>query len=401
MRPACVSARPRIVVGGFLGLLPAGGITWDYIQYPVGFAALGCDVFYIEDTRLWPIYQANEAGKGDCSANVTHLGRVMADFGLSDRWSYRDEVSGLWFGLTEPQVRDICRTADVFVNISCSTYMRDEYRRIPVRVLIDSDPMFTQIQCVTGTALAGGKSVLRELVDAHSHHFTFGQNVHAATCPVPKCGIQWRPTRQPICLPYWRVTDLPTRQDTAYTTVMNWSAAAPLQYDGQTWGQKNVEFARLMTVPKDVPDVRLAVAVGQTTGDPFPCEAAKSSGWTVLDPDECVPDWRCYRHFIEQSRGELSIAKETYVKARTGWFSCRSACYLAAGRPVVTQDTGWTDYLPSGTGLLAFRTQDEAVQALKQVEADPKMHARAARQIAEEHFDSNRVLGDLLEQLGV
>jgi hypothetical protein len=179
---------------------------------------------------------------------------------------------------------------------------------------------------------------------------------------------------------------------------MNWTAARQLQFDGETWGQKDLEFRRFVKLPDRVPDVSLAVAVGQTggAGDPFPSDEARDAGWRVLDPETCAPDWGTYRSFIESSRGEFSVAKETYVKARTGWFSCRSACYLAAGRAVVTQDTGWSRYLPSGEGLLAFDDIESAADALARVESDPARHSRAARNMAEEHFDSARVLGSML-----
>src|SRR5258708_16114177 len=146
----------RVIVGGYLGLLPAGGVTWDYVQYPAGFAALGHETYYIEDTRLWPMYQTDPNSE-DCSANVAHLASVMDAFRMSDRWAYRDEASGRCFGLSESTVRDLCRSADVFVNVSCSTFLRDEYRDIPVRVLIDSDPMFTQIQYATRAAFTTGQ----------------------------------------------------------------------------------------------------------------------------------------------------------------------------------------------------------------------------------------------------
>ena len=390
--------RLRIVVGGYVGLLPAGGVTWDYIQYPAGLAALGHDVYYIEDTRLWPMYQPDGSDWGDASASVTHLRRVMDAFDLSSRWSYRDEASGKTFGLDVKKVNEICRTADVFINVSCSTFMRDEYRAIPARVLIDTDPMFTQIQYLSQQMFTPGEPGLRNLVDAHNFHFTFGENVRGDDCRMPDCGINWRPTRQPVCLPYWRASTPPTLNGSAYTTLMNWTAAPPLRYDGEEWGQKDLEFRRFVKLPDHAPNVRLAVGVGQTggAGDPFPAAEARAAGWDVLDPQTCAPDWRAYRSFIEDSRGEFSVAKETYVKARTGWFSCRSACYLAAGRAVVTQDTGWAKYVPAGEGLLAFDDIESAADALAQVEADPVRHSRAARAIAEEYFDSARVLPTLL-----
>jgi hypothetical protein len=384
----------RIVVGGFLGLLPSGGITWDYIQYPLGFASLGHDVFYIEDTRLWPVYQADN---GSCRANVEHLDRVMTAFGLGARWAYRDEVTGKCFGMTAAQVDEVCRSADVFVNVSCSTVLREEYRSIPVRVLIDTDPMFTQIQQETQAGFTAGETGITSLIAGHSHHFTFGENFGAADCLMPVSGVAWKPTRQPVCLDEWTVSSPP--KEAPYTTVMNWSAGKPLSYGGQTWGQKDIEFRRIFDLPRRATQ-RLAVAVGQTMGTRFPADEARASGWQVIDPEVSARDWVAYKRFIEQSAGELSVAKETYVKARTGWFSCRSACYLASARPVVTQDTGWSRHIPSGAGLFAFTSEDEAVEALNEIDSDPERHAAAARGIAEDFFDSRRVLTRLLADAG-
>lgn len=403
-----MSKRLRIVVGGYVGLLPAGGVTWDYVQYPAGFAALGHDVYYVEDTRLWPIYQPAGSDWGDASESVAHLRRVMEAFDLSSRWAYRDEASGRTFGMSAEQLKEVCREADVFVNVSCSTYMRDEYRRIPARALIDSDPMFTQIQYLSQQMFTPGEPGLRDLVDAHNFHFTFGERVGSGDCRMPDCGVRWRPTRQPVCLQHWRATTPPAPSSVAdddgaaYTTLMNWTAAKQLRHGGETWGQKDVEFRRFLHLPSLVSEVPLAVAVGQTggAGEPFPAAEARASGWRVLDPEVSAPDWRSYRDFIESSRGEFSVAKETYVKARTGWFSCRSACYLASGRPVVTQDTGWSEHLPEGEGLLAFDTPEGAAHALRSVEADPARHSSAARAVAEEYFDSSRVLAALLAEMG-
>jgi hypothetical protein len=391
--------RLRIIVGGFLGLLPAGGVAWDYVQYPAGFAALGHDVYYVEDTRLWPIYQSPDGGGADCSPNVAHLAAVMSAFGLDGRWAYRDEASGACFGLTEGGWREVCRTADVFLNLSCSTPLREEYRTIPARALVDTDPMFTQIQYVSQDGFTPGAPAMRELVAGHTHHFTFGENVGAADCSVPECGVTWQPTRQPVCLDRWRPAS-PASADAPFTTVMNWASGKPLCVNGETWGQKDVEFGRILRLPREVPEVLLAVAVGRTGGGPVPAEEITGAGWRVLDPNVCCPDWASYRDFIGRSRGEFSVAKETYVKARTGWFSCRSACYLAAGRPVVTQETGWSRFLPTGRGLFAFDGLGDAAEALRAAARDPVGQGRAARAIAEEFFDSRRVLNDLLTRLG-
>ncbi|HEY2157859.1 MAG TPA: hypothetical protein VGH33_19680, partial [Isosphaeraceae bacterium] len=218
--------RLRVIVGGFLGLLPAGGVAWDYAQYPAGLAALGHDVIYLEDTGLWPVYQADGA---DASPNVAHVAAVMDAFGLRGRWAYRDEVSGRCFGLSETEVREFCRTADVLLNLSCSTRLRDEYRAIPARVLVDTDPMFTQIQYVARDGFTPGESSMKALIEGHNHHFSFGENVGAPDCRVPDCRVVWLPTRQPICLDRWSATPPPSSPDAAFTTVMNWAAGKVLR----------------------------------------------------------------------------------------------------------------------------------------------------------------------------
>jgi hypothetical protein len=389
----------RIIVGGFLGLLPAGGIAWDYAQYPVGFAELGHDVFYIEDTRLYPFYKKEGGAWNDSSLCVAHLQKVMEFFGMSGRWAYLDEASGKCFGLSEERVFEVTEAADVFVNISCSTVMRDEYRRIPARVLIDSDPMFTQIQYLSQQTFTPGASGMHELIDAHNYYFTFGENIGAVDCRIPTCDLNWRATRQPICLDYWKA-DLPDK-NRSLTTLMNWAAAKTLKFDGEEWGQKDVEFRKFIKIPQIAREVKFAVAVNQTpqTGrDAFPVSEVEENGWQVLNPNGCAENQTDYQDFIKNSLGEFSVAKQTYVKARTGWFSCRSACYLAAGRPVVTQETAWSRFIPTGSGLFSFDEPNEAIEAIRRVTSEPKKHSRAARAIAEEFFDSRNVLAAMLEQ---
>jgi hypothetical protein len=389
--------KPRIVVTGFVGLFPFGGVAWDYVQYVLGFAALGWDAIYLEDTGAWPVYQD---GYQDCSLNVAHIAATMERFGLADRWAYRDAISGECFGLSNSALREFCRTADVFLNLSCSAMLRDEYATIPVRALVDTDPMFTQIQYLSGRSLEGGPSGMRQLIEDHTHRFTLGASVGSAYCQIPTLDLHWHPTRPPIVLKLWDATDPPIGTPSCYSTVMNWRVVDDVEFEGQQWGQKDVEFLRFLRLPGRVPEIPLGVAVSQTPGTEFPLEAARDAGWIVLDPALCAYDALSYQEFIVASRGEFSVAKQTYVKANTGWFSCRSVCYLASGRPVVTQDTTWSRLLPSGRGLIAFHDEETAVEALRQVEADPKAHSKAARAIAEEHFDSKVVLSEMLAQMG-
>lgn len=389
-------AKPRIVVTGFVGLFPFGGVAWDYAQYVAGFAALGCDVLYLEDTGAWPVYQQQL----DASSNIAHVAATMEYFGLQARWAYRDAISEEWYGLSSTAIEEFCRTADVLLNLSCSAPLREPYAQIPIRALVDTDPMFTQIQYLNEESLSGGPTGMRVLVENHTHHFTYGTSIGEADCRIPTLDLCWRPTHQPILLDLWPVTESPEGARHCYSTVMNWKLDREVTFDGEAWGQKDVEFMRIFNLPRRVPEIALGVAVSQAPESQFPTAAARESGWLVLDPAACAYDARSYKDFIVDSRGEFSVAKNTYVKARTGWFSCRSSCYLAAGRPVVTQDTSWSQRLPNGRGLLSFHDEESAIDALRQVESDPKVHSKAARAIAQEYFDSRHVLGEMLAAIG-
>jgi hypothetical protein len=383
-------------VTGFVGLFPYGGVAWDYAQYVRGLADLGCDVMYLEDTREWPNYQDPRL---DSSFNVSHVAATMEYFGLAGRWAYRDEVSGRCYGMSETQVRDFCRTADILLNVSCSATLRDEYRAIPVRALLDTDPMFTQIQYFTGASMCGGPGQMRDLIAGHTHFLTLGQNIGSPWCRIPTLELRWHPTRQPIVLRLWPEAVTPVNPSRSYTTVMNWNVVDELEFDGEPWGQKDVEFTRFLQLPRRVPELSFCVAVSEPYNGIFPLEQVRGAGWSVLDPEVCAGDARAYRQFICESRGEFSVAKQTYVKGNTGWFSCRSACYLASSRPVITQDTGWSRHIPQGRGLLAFDSEESAVEALRAVESEPMVHAKAAREIAHEYFDSKVVLTEMLDCL--
>ena len=388
----------KVVVTGYVGLTPAGGVTWDYMQYPLGFQELGCDVLYLEDTQQWPVYQDN-SGEITCAPNVEYLSSAMRRFGMQGRWAYRDEVTGRFFGRSQEDVGRFCAAADVLVNLSCSTPMREEYAAIPVRALVDTDPMFTHVQCVTGKTLCGVNSAMPRMIASHTHLFTFGENLGQPECEVPLAGKQWLNTRQPVVLKCWLVSGLP--EMAPYTSVFNWSAAKEFEFEGKRWGQKNTEFMRFLGIPRELPQVSFTIGVGQTTGDPFPVELVKSHGWKVRNASEIAADADSYQTFIRNSRAEFSVAKQTYIAAKTGWFSCRSACYLASGRPVVTQDTGWSKWIPNGCGLFAFTDSASASAAIRQIELEPERNAAAARNIAEDIFDSGKVLTKMLSDMGI
>jgi hypothetical protein len=380
----------RIIVTGLVGQFAFGGVAWDYLQYVEGFRRLGHDVVYLEDTENWPYNAIQQTYTADCTANVAYLRAVMERFGFDGRWIYRNCPDSTYHGMTEAETRAVCAHADLFVNVSGCGWLRPEYAAIPKKIFIDSDPLFTQV------ALLHPNRQARDRTLAHTVHFTFAENIGGPDCRIPDAGIRWLPTRQPIILDWWPVAATTPRD--VFTTVMNWNSYKPVEHDGTTWGQKNVELERFIELPRHTPQ-KLELACGQGGQPARALGRLRQCGWEIVDPDLCVPDpWR-YREYLSTSKGEWSVAKEGYVKSRSGWFSCRSACYLALGRPCVLQDTGWSHIYPTGNGLWAFQNMDEAVAGLAAVNADYAAQGAAARRVAENMFDASRVLGELLERV--
>lgn len=375
----------RIIVTGLIAQYPLGGVSWDYFQYVLGLARLGHDVYYFEDTGQWP-YNPHEGGtsKG-CEFNVEYLSGIMARYGLEDRWAYRFAWESQWFGLPDAKRREVMQSADLLINVSGVLERPEEYRSVRRLAYIDSDPVFTQVK------LARGQMDFRKLVGMHDVLFSFGECFSPA---VPDTGHRWLPTRQPVVLSEWNPEK--THRE-VYTTVMNWTSYKPVVFNGQTYGQKDTEFFRFIDLPVLVAPVVLELAVNEGKTRHTPRSLLTHKGWRVVDPAVVCPDFESYRRYIESSKGEWSVAKNGYVVGQAGWFSCRSACYLAAGRPVVVQDTGFHPVLPVGEGLLAFSSVDEAVAALREVEVNYPRHARAAREIAVSFFDAEKVLTRLLD----
>ena len=384
----------RILVSGLLAQYAFGGVIWDYVQYVLGFRALGHEVWYVEDTGEWPYNTELQTFTEDCTANVAALRRLMEEFGMGDRWIYRNGANGEFFGASETRARELIRTADLFANVSGAAHMTDIDFGGCHRMFLDGDPMFNQIDLIDPSAEGHGARVRN-----YDSHFTFGLNLGAPDCRVPTGGLNWKRTVQPIALDYWPYTADPSRR--GLTTIMNWASYAPREWEGETWGQKDLEFNRFLDVPQRVPEESFVLAMGQGQGRQRPTELLQQKGWTILEPYEVVPDHLSYRDFISGSKGEWSIAKNGYVKSRSGWFSCRTACYLAAGRPAIVQETGWSRYLPAGRGLFAFENEDDIARAVAELNRDYEGHRRAARRLAEEHFEAGKVCRDLLAQAGL
>ncbi len=391
-------SRLRIIVTGLVGLYPVGGVAWDYLQYVIGFARLGHDVYYHEDTWSWPYHPLEKTYTEDASYSAAYLADFFKSYApdLSQRWHYL-HLHEASFGMSRKSFDEVAATADIFLNVSGACMIPEELSPRCVKVFLDTDPGYNQIMLSERFDWSENVDRWCRSVEAHDQHFTYAENIHGPDCLVPKLHYDWKTTRMPMVLDLWEplAAVLPL-EASPWTTIMTWNAfKGKLIYKGVEYGSKGAEFEKLMDLPQHV-HPRLSVAVG---GVSAPLDRLASCGWQVVDgPGATVTPSR-YQQFIQESRGEISTAKNVYVALRTGWFSCRSACYLAAGRPVVVQDTGFRSIIPCGAGLLTFETAEEARAALELAEADYEGHSRAALQVARDHFDCELVLGKFVEDV--
>jgi hypothetical protein len=392
------NSRLRIIVTGLVGLYPVGGVAWDYLQYVVGLARLGHEVCYHEDTWSWPYHPVKKTNtpEGDYSAN--YIGDFFQTYApdLIHRWHYL-HLHETSFGMTREEFDRIAETADLFINVSGACMIPENLSPFCLKIFLDTDPGYNQI--MLSERLAWSENVERwcRSVADHDQHFTYAENIYGADCNIPLMDFAWKPTRMPVVLDLWAsLARQPAAGAFPWTTIMTWNAfKGKLVYQGVEYGSKGAEFEKLMELPKRL-QMPLKIAVGGVTA---PFARLAENGWEVVDGPEQTLTPASYQEFIQQSRGEISPAKHVYVALRTGWFSCRSACYLASGRPVVVQDTGFSSIYPGSEGLLAFTTAEEAVVGMLEVERDYERHARAARSIANEYFDARKVLGKMIEDL--
>jgi hypothetical protein len=376
----------RIVVSGFVVRGPLAGPTWHHLQYVAGLADLGHDVWFVEDNGDYaPCYDPlRDVADGDPRYGLAYAARVFDRIGLGARWAYHDSASGAWHGPAAGGIVERCRSADVWINVSGINPLRPWTERIPLRILVDTDPVFTQIDVLRDPAR-------RRFAEAHNAFFSFGESFGLAGCSTPDDGLPWQATRQPVVTRLWQPSPGPA--DGRYSTVMLWDSYDRREWDGRTYGMKSQEMERFVALPARRGE-RFEVALGSPSA---PHDRLRALGWRVPDPLALTRDPWVYQDYMRASKAEFSVAKHGYVATACGWFSERSAGYLACGRPVVVQDTGFSRHLPTGAGLLAFADLDEAVAAIDDVDARYAWHCRAARQLVEAHFDAGVVLSRLLD----
>ncbi len=388
--------RPRrkgkIVVFGILFWYPLAGVTFQFLHFLLGLRRLGYDPYYIEDCARW-IYdpRINDISP-DASGNISIVLPSLKAHGFGNRWAFRATYpGGKCHGMTEAQILRLYREADAFLNVTGAQDLRPEHLTSARRVYVETDPVAAQIR------IAQGRRETIQALEAHHVHFSYGENFGAPDCRVPLDRFHWIPTRQPVLLDFWQNPYAPN--GSPYTTIATWkNKGKDITFNGEKYyWSKNREFMKFIDLPQRRP-VPFELAVGREGNVQ---RTLQKYGWSWTDSIQISSDLERYRDYILRSRGEFTVAKDQNIRLRSGWFSDRSACYLAAGRPVITQETGFSNCLPTGRGLFGFETMDDILAAVDCIESDYEDHCRAAREIAREYFAAEKVLGKLMEQAGL
>lgn len=388
----------RIIVGGLVGQFPLGGVAWDYFHYVLGLDQLGHDVYYHEDTWVWPFDPRLQYPTDDISYTLKFLDEFFAAHApqLKDKWHYVLSHEK-HFGMTREAFTEVARTADIFLNVSGTCFIPDDLGSRCLKVFMDTDPGYNQIMLSERFAWSQNVDVWCHSVANHDRHLTYAENMYGPDCRIPRLDFDWRPTRCVVTLPHWEsVRNAPVPPDAAWTTILTWDwFKGKLTHGGMEYFSKMAEFEKYWDLPRRV-KTPLSIALN---GLKAPVKKIAEEGWRIQDAHESTLTPAKYQRFIATSAGEWSVAKNVYVATHSGWFSCRTSCYLAGARPAVVQDTGWSRFIPAGRGVIAFNNMEEAVAGIETVASDPDLHRAAAYDLAREYFAPDRVLPEMIESI--
>jgi hypothetical protein len=368
-----------------------GGHSWVLLQYLLGFKKLGWEVLLIDVLTADMCFDA--AGKPcslEHSVNLAALRNVMSRFGLEDDYVLLFNQDKSCIGQSREQVLERVGRSAMLLNVMGFLSDEEIIGRASKHVFLDIDPGFGQMWESLGLA---------RIFDGYDDYVTIGENIGQPECNIPSCGKPWITTPQPVVLDYW-----PARigqHHHGMTSVVSWRGAyGPVTFRGKVYGLRAHEFRKFWTLPKRTGQ-KFQLALSIHPNDSADSDILRGNGWSIVDPVKIAGDPWAYQSFIQESESEIMIAKNLYVDTRSGWFSDRSICYLASGKPVLAQDTGLKSIYPVGEGLILFSTLEEAIDGVAQLQRDYSRHARAAREIAETYFESDKVLGNLLRKLGI
>ena len=386
-----MASRGRIVVLHFAGQMPLAGIAWQAMHYVLGLERLGYEAWYVEDHGANPYDPRINSVVMDCGYNVACIKRMMDEYGLGHRWAYWDAINDVWHGLSRDEVFRLYRDSDALINLCGAVRLRDEHMACRRRIMIDTDPVYEQIKYAEADPAA------RAYLDAHTDFFTYGENVGGPGWIVPLCGIPWKSTRPPVVVDEWPTdTTAPAR----FSTIATWeNKGKNISFGGETYvWSKHVNFLRFLDMPQRT---KQPFTMAMLPPTPEVEAEVTAKGWHLVDPRPVSATMDSYAQFICGSRGEFTVAKDIYVRPNSGWFSDRSVCYLAAGRPVVTMATGFSRFYPVGDGLFEYSDAEDAAAAIAAINADYARHSKAARMMAAEYFGSDGVISALMAEAGL
>lgn len=379
-----------------MGSCPIAGVVWQHIHYIVGLQRLGHEVYYIEDSARIPYNPVTFEVVDDFTHAAEVLARLGDQHGFAGRWAFRARYlpGHPTAGLDGPAINRLYAEADAILNVCGSQELNEELLVSDRLLYVESDPGVEQIKVDKG---------VQGTIDYLARHralFTFGENVGTEHFPVPVHGRNWFPTRQPVVTDLWR-TEGPPLPGAVFTTVANWSTAGKkdIEWRKETYvWSKSLEFLKFVDAPRCTGET---FEIATDIKDAPTAQLFDRNGWRRIPPHELSADFDAYRRYFQNSKGEFTVAKDQYVRLHTGWFSDRTACYLAAGRPAITQETGFSRLYGGDGGLFAFRHMEDIQAAVAAINADYARHSRAAFAVAHEVFEAERVLADLLHRAGI
>jgi len=388
--------RKKIVVMGFTAGVPIAGVIWQHVHYIVGLQRLGHEVYYIEDSARIPYNPVTYDTSNDYSYAAGILQKLAAQFGFEGRWSYcaRYLPDHPCAGMPKSRIVELYKEADAILNICGTQEFNDDLLQSDRILYVESDPGVEQIK------VDKGEQSTVEYLDKHHALFTFGENIGSPEFPVPLHGMTWLPTRQPVVTDLWRAKT-PPPDGAVFTTVANWNTSGrkDIEWRGDKYlWSKSLEFLKFVEAPaRSGEEFELATTIKEEATR----ELFQKNRWRFTSPEAMSIDYDDYLRYLQNSKGEFTAAKDQYVRLDTGWFSDRTACYLAAGRPAITQETGFTKHYGGSKGLFAFKTVDEIAEAVREINSDYAAHCQAAWEVAHEYFEAEKVLASMLERAGI
>jgi hypothetical protein len=382
----------KIVVLHLAARYPFAGVIWQLLHHLIGFRQLGLDVYYVEEQPY--VYDPTiDSNTSETSNNLKVLGSVLDRYGFGDRWSFFDTTRDEYVGMPRERCMELFRDSDAIINLCGAIEPREEHAKNRCLVYLETDPGVLQLEVARKIPTAV------RFAASHKLLYTYCYNIGAPDCLLPSSGLDWHVTRPPVNLDEWG-PGVGAAEPRAFTTVGTWqNFGNDMEIAGETYyWSKHVNFRKALEVAGRA-EQPIEISTNLTSGPDY--DRAIAGGFSIAPVVPMSLDIDEYRAYVSGSRGEFTVAKDIYVRPRTGWFSDRTVCYLAAGRPVVTQRTGFEKFIPIGEGLLGFDTPDEAVDAIRAINADYPRHARAAREIAAEYFGSEKLLDEIAEAAGI